>query len=437
MRMIYAMPIVLLPFTALLPSDVSVGASVGLLLLGMLLGDRDPAHLARPGYILPPLLALSLAMLIGFIAAQWHDVSRMDKDLRAAKVAVLFPFLYLAYLHCGLDLKRTRQLIVLLLVVSIMAALVAVFQGLSFDLGSFNESQRATGPFGDITMANRAGVFFAMFLPILAGVALQPRQKRPLRLAAAAGGVVLVTAILFTFSRQSYLIAMFAILILLVWRSIPVAVLAAVVLGTATLVFVPKSVIERVQLTEQVGPGGTVVLDQSTASRFTIWKGTFEMLRENPNGVGLGRFSDNIGNYSNHVGRDAHNGFLLTLAECGPLGLLALLWIFWRLWRMARWLRRSAVAAQPGDLALSRGFTLSVVAVALGNMYGSSFYDSVIMANFWIMCGLMERYGNFLAHAAHVVSASHERREHLPLGLRFPLAARALPGMGKPRDMQH
>ena len=76
-------------------------------------------------------------------------------------------------------------------------------------------------------------------------------------------------------------------------------------------------------------------------------------------------------------------------------------------------------------------------AVALGNMYGSSFYDSVIMANFWIMCGLMERYGNFLAHAAHVVSASHERREHLPLGLRFPLAARALPGMGKPRDMQH
>lgn len=437
MQLIYAIPIILLPFTAHLPPDLSVGVSVGLLVLGMLLGARDPAYLARRGWVFPPLLLLFVALLIGFVAAQWHDVSRMDKDLRAAKVALLFPFLYLAYLHCAQDLKHTRQLIILVLVASVAAGLEAVLQGLSFDLGSFNESQRATGPFGDITMANRAGVFFAMFLPILVAIALQPGQKRVVRFAAGAGGLILVTAILFTFSRQSYLIALFVILILLVWRSIPVAALAAVVLAVGALVFVPQSVVERVQLTEQVGPGGTVVLDQSTASRFTIWKGTIEMLKENPNGVGLGRFSDHIGNYSNHVGRDAHNGFLLTLAECGPLGLLALLWVFWRLWRLGRWLRRAAVPGVPEDLAFARGFTLTVVAVALGNMYGSSFYDSVIMANFWILCGLMERYGNIRTYATQLVEQDEERSKRVPRGFRFPLAARALPGLAKMRDVRH
>lgn len=434
MRLIYAIPIILLPNTAHLPADVAVGASFVLLMLAMLLGDRDPTQLARRGYLFAPLMALFLAMFIGFVAAQWHDVSRLDRDLREGKVALLYPFLYLAYLHCGLDLKRTRQLLVLLLVVAVGAGTEALMQALSFDLGSFSETQRVTGPFGDIKMANRAGVFFAIFLPVLVALVLQPRQKTFVRWAAAAGSLVLVLAILFTFSRQSYLIALFAIMVLLVWRSIPMAMLAAALLAVATVTVVPRSVVERVQQTEQADGSGSVVLDPSTQSRFTIWQGTLDMLRDHPNGVGLGRFNDHIGTYTNYAGKDAHNGFLLTLAECGPLGLLALLWVFWRLWRLSRWLRRSPGGLQSEDRALERGFTLAVVSMALGNMYGSPFFDSVIMANFWILCGLMERYGNLKAHAAQVVADSKDRRMTQPLGLRFPLAARALPGLARMRD---
>jgi hypothetical protein len=360
-------------------------------------------------------------------------VSRLDEDLREGKVALLYPFLYLAYLHCGMDLKRTRQLIALVVIVAVGAGLEAVFQGASFDLSTFSETQRATGPFGQLKMANRAGIFFAMFLPFLVALALQPRQKVVVRLAAIAGSVILGAAILFTFSRQSYLIALFGIMILLIWRSIPVALLAAAVLAFAAITFVPKSVVDRVQQTEQADGAGGMVLDPSTASRFMIWNGTLKMLRDHPNGVGLGRFNDHIGNYTNYAGKDAHNGFLLTLAECGPLGLLALLWVFWRLWRLARWLRSSG-AVQAKDIALERGFTLAVVSMALGNMYGSPFFDSLIMANFWILCGLMERYGNIRAHAAQAVVENAERRHTLPLGLRFPLAARALPGLTRIRD---
>src|SRR5207342_34232 len=127
---------------------------------------------------------------------------------------------------------------------------------------------------------------------------------------------------------------------------------------------------------------------------------------------------------------DAHNAFVLILAECGPLGLMAMLWLFWRMWLLARWLRRSAGTTRPEASTLAIGFTLTVVSMALGNMYGSPFFDGLIMANFWILCGLMERYGTIKEHAAVLVAAYSKPREAiLPVGQRFPLAARALPGL--------
>ena len=293
---------------------------------------------------------------------------------------------------------------------------------------------------------------------MLAAVALQPRLGRFVRGAALAGSVILTMAILFTYSRQSYLIGMFAIMILLVWRSIPAAALAAVLLVVTAATFLPKSVVERVQETQQVDATGAVTLDVSTTSRFTIWYGTIDMLRDHPAGVGLGRFNQHIGEYTNYAGKDAHNGFVLTLAECGPLGLLALLWVFWRLWRLTRWLRRSAAELTPEARTFEQGFTLAVLSLALGNMYGSPFFDNLITANFWILCGLMERYGNIKAHAAQVVATysppapspidqfplaaraslatyGRSRRAAASFGQRFPLVARAFPRLARPREL--
>ena len=433
MRLLYAIPIILLPNTAHLPPDVSVGTSVALLVIAMLVGSRDPAYLTRPAYLVPPLLALLLAMLIGFIAAHWHDLANVEKDLREAKVAVLYPLLYIAYRKCGLDLKQTRQLILLVLLVAVGAGLEAVLQGLSFNLGEFSETQRATGPFGQIKMANRAGVFFAMFLPILFAPTLQFRQRRWVRWAAFAGSAILAMAILLTYSRQSYLIGLFSIMVLLVSRSIPAAMLAALLIVATSATLLPNSVVDRVQQTQQVSGTGSVTLDVSTTSRFSIWNGTIDMLRDHPAGVGLGRFSDHIGNYTDYAGKDAHNGFLLTLAECGPLGLLALLWVFWRLWRLAGSLRRSAAAVAPSaPRTLELGFTFAVLSMALGNMYGSPFFDSVVMANFWILCGLMERYGILKAQAGQAVAVRDAPTPTpIPAGQRFPLAARALPRLAQ------
>ena len=59
MRLFLAIPIVMLPNTTHFPPDVAVGTSVALLVLTMLLGERDPDHLmARPPLLVPPLIAL-------------------------------------------------------------------------------------------------------------------------------------------------------------------------------------------------------------------------------------------------------------------------------------------------------------------------------------------------------------------------------------------
>ncbi len=435
MRLLYAMPIVLLPNALHLPPTLAIATSMVLLVGAVVFSQRDPPHLARTGILTPPLAGLFLALLLGYFNAHWHDVSNAGEGLMRAKYAITYPLLYLAYRHCGLDLKATRQLIVLVLVVAAVAGLEAVLQGLRFNLGEFADQQRATGPFGDITMANRAGVFFAMFLPMLVAVALQPKHRLLARWLAVAGGAVLVAAVLFTFSRQAYLIALLGILVLLIYRGIPLAALA-VALMIVAVGQLPDSMVQRMVETRQIGAGGLFSYDTSTASRLEIWQGAVAMVGDHPGGVGLGRFPEFIGNYSNHPGKDAHNGFLLILAECGPLGLGMMLWLFWRLGALARQLRRLSTGSNrpggSGNLAESRafslGFTVAVIATALGNMYGSPYVEGLVMYNFWILCGLMERYGILQAHATALVTEDHRPPQAVGLGAHFPLAARALPG---------
>ena len=292
MRLLYAMPIVLLPNALHLPPNLGMAASIVLLVGAVVFAQRDPPHLAHTGYLTPPLLGLFLALLLGYITAQWDDTSNAGEDLMRAKYAIIYPLLYMAYRRCGLDLKATKQLIVLVLVVAAFAGLEAVFQGLQFNLGEFADQQRATGPFGEISMANRAGVFFAMFLPMFVAVALQPNHRKLARWLAVAGGAILAAAILFTFSRQAYVIALLGILLLLFHRGVPVAALAVLLMVSVGAGLLPDSVIQRMEETRQVGAGGMVSYDASTASRLEIWKGALAMLADHPGGVGLGRFGD-------------------------------------------------------------------------------------------------------------------------------------------------
>ncbi len=431
-RLLLAVLIVYMPNALHLALDTGIpGVNAAnilflLVVVTLLPGGKRYRPLQPTGPVTWSLLLLFVALTIGFGIAQWKMPLDLMADLTYLKNLIFYPLLYFLFRRCGQDTKGTRQLIILVMLVAAVAAIEAVREGLDYGFGAYSESRRASGPFGtDYLSANRAGVFYAMFLPMFAAMALFFRRQKLWRIAAIIGCVIMATAIMATYSRQSYLIALVAVALLLVRRNLVLAVLIGVLIVPA-IGLLPDSVTQRVAETEQQDSVGGEQLDTSTASRFEIWDGAMGMWDEHAAGVGLNRFKNHIGDYApRYRGYDAHNIYVLLLAECGPLGVGALLYLLWRLLAMGVGFARSVPASDHEAKALSLGFILMVISAALGNVYGSPFFEGAVMANFWALCGLMEHYFGL---KRQVPAATAAALPAAAIGTRFPLAAKIDPG---------
>ncbi|WP_299342931.1 O-antigen ligase family protein [uncultured Pseudoxanthomonas sp.] len=438
MRLLLAVPLLFMPNMLHFSVDTGIpGLNLAniifiVVLAALLMAGRRYAPLKQVGYLTPPLLTLFFALTLSFLVAQATLQRDFMEDFTYLKNLLFYPLLYFVYRRCGQDLKGTRQLIIFVMIVAALAGLEAIREGLDYGFGNYNESRRASGPFGvDYSTANRAGVFYAMFLPMFIAMALFFRKQNFWRLAAIGGCGIMVVAIMATYSRQSYLIALVAFALLLVRRNVVLAIAISVLMIPA-ISFLPESVTQRVAETEQQDAVGEEKLDVSTASRFEIWGGAMEMWSEHPLGVGLNRFKQYIGNYvPRYAGYDAHSIYFLMLAECGPLGLLALLFLLGRVLWMGIRFTRSVPASDAEGKALSLGFILLTVSTALGNVYGSPFFEGAVMANFWALCGLMEHYFALKSAPATTTAAFADAMPASAassIGQRFPLAARLSPG---------
>lgn len=439
MRLLLAVPILALPNMLHLAVDthipgVNLSNLLFLIVVAALAVNHPPKELAPNGHgtLTPALLGLFAVLVMGLVIALWSMPLKFLDDFTYIKNAIFYPLFYFVYRRCGQNLQGTRQLIIFVMVVAAVAGVEAIREGLQYGIGHYAETHRASGPFGvDYHDANRAGVFYAMFLPMFVAMAVFFRRQRFWRLAALAGCAIMALAIMATYSRQAYLIALVGLLLLLLRRSVVVAVLVGTLL-VASVNFLPESVTQRVQETAQrSNTTGEEEVDVSTASRFEIWAGAMQMWHEHPLGVGLNRFKKHIGDYTHYRGYDAHNFYILMLAECGPLGLAAMIWILWRLWKLARLLQRSAAAAEdPEARALALGFTLVVISMALGNLYGSPFFEGAVMTNFWVLCGLLEHYAALKNRAVGDIRDLNPEISFVKpsIGERYPLAARAQPG---------
>lgn len=435
LRLLLIIPIIFIPNTERF--DVETGIPVLnltnillLVIVAVLVSGQGERVLPRSkGELTAPLLALFAILAVGFVFAQIVMPKNILADTVYLKNAIFFPLFYFIYRNCRQDLAFTRKLILLVMFVAVVAGLEAIRQGLAYGIGNYSATTRASGPFGaDFRNANLAGVFFVIYLPLFVAAALFLRKQKFWRLAAIGGCAIIGLGIMVTYSRQSYLIALVCGAILLMRKNLALAILLGA-LAIPALSLVPDSVSQRVQETQQQGVATEAQYDSSAASRFVIWKGAMQMWQDHPLGVGLNRFKQHIGKYSpTYAGYDAHNFYVLTFAEFGPLGLGVLAWLFWRFWRLTRKVELSASEEDSEARALAFGFTLAVLAMALGNMYGSRIFSGTMMANFWILCGLMERYAA-LKQAANATSDAMVPVD-APAALvdRFPLTARISPG---------
>ncbi|MFS8136508.1 MAG: O-antigen ligase family protein [Thermomonas sp.] len=437
LRVILAIIVVLMPNLAQVPWDTGImGLNLANLCLlfaviAIALTHDHGNRVASTGELTPAICAMFFVLMLSFAIAANAVPANVRQYAQAFKEAAFYPLFYIVFRRCRLDLAGTRQLIIVTMVVAAVAGVQAIRQGLDYGIGHYNETHRAAGPFGhDYKMANLAGAYYAMFLPMFLALALFLRNQKVWRIAAIAGVVILSIAIMVTFSRQSYLIALVCAGLLVSRRNVVLALVLTAAMWSMSG-YLPDSVVQRVEETRQANGIGAPKLDVSTASRFEIWQGALQMWHDHPLGVGLDRFKEEIGNYSTtYEHYDAHNFYLLMLAECGPLGILAVAWLLWRLARLALRVKQAA-RDNPEANAIAIGFGICALAMAMTNLYGSRFFEGTVMAGFWILCGLVERYASLLSAVRSAPAVINE--DVIPVGAaamaaRFPLAAKALPG---------
>jgi O-antigen ligase len=346
------------------------------------------------------------AMLVwGYLVGVMHDPSEWVNDLTVLKNSIFYMLLFFLFYHAANDMKTVRFVFAVVLFVTFVASVQGLRQALDYGIAVYNETRRVSAPFGwSYTNANRAAVFFVIFLPMFAAVALFYKSKPMYRLVAAGCLALGAFVVFFTYSRQAYFILALLALLLAVRRSVFLASLIMVALLTFES-WAPETAVERLQSTTQSEDGGghaapragaepaagEGAYDESTESRFIIWEGAAQLIAERPWGIGLNHFKREIGAYvPTYRNMDAHNFYVLITTEAGLLGPVATLTLIFGLWRLGR--RVEKVDASDESKLLGVGFTMSVIAVALGNVYGSRFLDGDVMGNFWILAGIVARY---------------------------------------------
>lgn len=330
-----------------------------------------------------------LVMTIAFFVGISRQPDFFLEDVTHFKTVITYSLLYFVGYH-GVDDKSTiRTLMIAILGVVFLMSVEVVREALDYGLDS---GKRAAGAFGDTqASANYAGVFFAIFLPVLLSVAVFYKE-RLMRLAAAGAYGLGVIAVFYTFSRTALAaVAVTAVLIALV-RNRAFGIVAVILVANYAL-WAPDVVQQRIDSTTEVTDTGDEKLESSTESRFYLWEGGWEMIKDSPYGIGLHNFHREIEPHLPTwiIARDAHNHFVLITAEAGFQGgivfvllLLGFYLLGFRLWRSA--------GEDPDARVLGIGYVMAVTGLILGNLYNSLFYSGEIMGNFWLMTGLVARY---------------------------------------------
>lgn len=351
----------------------------------------------EPAPLRGPLIFMFIVLALSFVVGQFYDASMLLEDATALKNMVFFMLLYFLYYRAVQDLATVRLLFAVILFVTFVASVQGLRQALDYGISSYNETRRVSAPFGwGVSNANRAAIFFVIFLPLFGAVGLFYKGHAWVRTVSFACLALGVFVVFFTYSRQSYFILAALALALTFKKNWFIAIVIALVLVNFES-WAPETVVARIQSTEQEAStpppegAGEGKYDESTESRFVIWTAAGELIAERPWGIGLNHFKREIGRFApRYAGMDAHNNYVLITTEAGFLGSVALLVLIFSLFRLG--LRATKASPAIESRVVGVGFTLSVTAVAMGNIYGSRFFDGDVMGNFWILAALVARH---------------------------------------------
>ena len=348
---------------------------------------------------------LFATMVWGLLIGEMQDTSQVGNDFIALKDDIFYPLYYFLFFRAVRGMRGIRMIFAVLLCTGFLVAVEGVRQALDYGLFHYKESARVSGPFGASSASNIASAYYASILPLFVSVAIFRKSHPWQRIFAVGCSFLVIFATFYTYSRQAYFIEALVLLLMVMRRHKILAIILVSVISLTYQLWLPDTVLQRIDMTEQVNSSGAVTLDASTESRLVIWAGAMHMLADHPLGVGLNHFHRLLHQYLPELPvADAHNFYVLFTTETGPLGLLVLVLLVVNLLRMARNVEKIG----NGEISsiLGQGFTASTIAIILSNLYGSRLLNGDMMLSYWVFAAICARY---LVLARQPAEATPER----------------------------
>jgi hypothetical protein len=180
-----------------------------------------------------------------------------------------------------------------------------------------------------------------------------------------AGIAITATCVIMTKSRSGQLGLVAALALYFIRRYRARGAIAALIAGLPVLLLGGRSGEEA---------------DSSSLERLDCWSEALSMWRENPVlGVGSGQFTE-------HNALTAHNSFLLTLAELGPIGFL--LWTTAIYFAFKITVRIQTELAGDEHAAVARSWAMAMLASLTGLIVSAFFLSIAYHPALWIYLGL-------------------------------------------------
>ncbi len=322
-----------------------------------------------------PLALWILATLVAVVIAPDHV-----GGLGLWRAYVLEPIAYLLLLAGVLDAEKDRVTVIRALIAS--AVLVALWAIVQFATGRWIPhpwdtdllTRRATGPF---PFPNALSLYCAPIAALCVGL-LQTKRGTALRAWAAVGFTFATLATLLAKSAGGTIAILIATAIALLVN--PRTRKIAIGLGIAMIaaLFIPQlhDLLLRLVATK----------DWSGQVRLTIWKETWNMLKDHPIfGAGFGAYPDAIAAYHAatylEIFQYPHDILLNLWSETGLLGIVAFAWI------CVTWIQRSLEGHKKGDLH-ALAFILPLVVILLHGLVDVPYFKNDLAFAFWIFAAI-------------------------------------------------
>ena len=279
-------------------------------------------------------------------------------------------------------------------------------------LGHFSYEVRYAGTLG-YAGENGLGSFEAMMAAFFIGIAAY--VKRPwLKFGLLFLIATCIYCVLFSFSRESYVGLLAAIILVGLLRDRKLLIAVAVVLITWETVL-PQAVQERIAMTSEDTGWGGQQLDASSQTRVTLWQDALAMATEAPVfGIGFNTY-EYLGRVEEYS--DTHNYYVKVLLETGVVGLMLFLWLLARLWRQGFLLFRRAL--EPFWASVGLGFLALICTATVVNFFGDRWTYQQLDGFLWILLGLVVR-GLIITQEQYNQADEGDNEETLPVSDEMP-----------------